>query len=55
MTETKICLPTERMWYRCPYCGKKLLIYDNAAKCSGIYIQCKKCKREVEVRIAEHL
>lgn len=46
-------IPTERKWYCCPApdCRQKLLIYDNTALCSGVYIRCKKCGREVEVNI----
>ena len=29
MMEHMIKIPTERKWFRCPYCGKKLLICDN--------------------------
>lgn len=41
----------EKKWYTCPACGQRLLIYADGAKCSGVYIRCKGCKREVEVRI----
>lgn len=43
--------PLERKWYMCPFCGKKLVIYDNTAKCSGVFIMCKNCKKEVEIKI----
>lgn len=43
--------PTERRWYRCPHCGQKILIYDDTTRCKGIYIPCKKCRREIEVKI----
>lgn len=41
----------KREWYKCPDCGKKLAIYDNTASCSGVFIQCKKCKKEIEIII----
>lgn len=44
-------IPTRRKWYLCEHCGKKLLIYDDAAKSEGIYIRCKGCGREIEIRI----
>ncbi len=49
----KFRFPIERKWYRCttPGCGQKLLIYDNTARSSGVYIRCKKCGREVEVKL----
>ena len=43
--------PLERKWYTCPYCGKKLVIYDNTARSSGVFILCKNCKNEIEIRI----
>lgn len=47
----KIRIPTVRKWYHCPYCGKKLLIYDDVAECSGVYLNCRECKREVRIKI----
>lgn len=44
-------IPTRREWYVCKNCGKKLLIYDDSAKCRGVYIRCKGCGREVEIKI----
>lgn len=43
--EKVLKIPVVRKWYRCPNqeCGQKLLIYDNTAQCSGVYIRCKKC------------
>lgn len=41
----------ERKWYLCPNCGAKLAIRDNTTKCSGLYIKCRGCKKEVEVNI----
>lgn len=41
----------ERKWYFCPFCGKKLLIYDNTAKMDGgIFVKCKWCKNEIEIK-----
>ena len=40
-----------RKWYRCPYCGKKLLIFNDIAKCDGVYINCRECRREVKIKI----
>lgn len=44
-------MPTERYWYLCPYCGQKLLIYDNTAQCNGVYLPCKRCGKEIEIKI----
>lgn len=41
----------ERKWFKCPHCGKKLVLYDNTAKASGVFIKCKNCKNEVELKI----
>lgn len=43
--------PLERKWYKCPKCAANLLIYDNTAKANGVYIKCKNCKNEIEIRI----
>lgn len=41
----------ERKWYCCPICGSKLLIYDNTAKLNGgIFIKCRSCKNEIEIK-----
>lgn len=44
-------IPTRRSWYLCPVCGQKLLIYDDTAKCTHVYLRCKKCGKEVEIKI----
>ena len=43
--------PLTRHWYVCPVCGMKLAIRDNTARCHGIYIKCRACKREIEIKI----
>lgn len=43
--------PLERKWFRCKYCGAKLAIYDNTAHLEGgIYIKCRMCKKENEIK-----
>lgn len=39
----------EKKWYFCPYCRKKLVIHYKDAKCTGVIIRCKSCKRDVEI------
>lgn len=51
MRELRIPIATERKWYYCPHCGQKLMIYDDTAKCHGLYMRCKACGKEVEVKI----
>lgn len=51
MRKSAIKIQTERKWYRCPYCGKKLLIFNDIAKCDGVYINCRECRREVKIKI----
>lgn len=42
--------PTVRKWAKCPYCGAKLLIYDDTAECRGIFVKCTRgCGQEVEI------
>lgn len=38
-------------WFRCHRCNKKILLYDNKACCSGLFIKCKKCGYENEIKI----
>ena len=41
-----------KKWYICPYCKKKKLIkYSKDAKAKGIFLLCKNCGKEVEIRI----
>lgn len=40
-----------RTWYRCE-CGKALAIVDNTAQCRGVFIKCKSCGKEIEIKIA---
>lgn len=48
----RIRLPSiERKWVKCPECGTKLAIADSNAECRGVYIKCRTCKTEVEIRI----
>lgn len=51
MMEAITGIPTEKKWYFCPRCGQKLLIYHNAATCSGVYMKCKRCGETVEIKI----
>ena len=46
-----IKIPTRREWYRCPHCGQKLLVYTDTAECSDLYMKCRKCRKEVEIKI----
>jgi len=41
----------ERKWFRCPHCGKKLLLYTNNSIVKGVYVYCKRCKKDIEVKI----
>ncbi|MGN1165071.1 MAG: hypothetical protein ACI4S2_01420 [Lachnospiraceae bacterium] len=43
--------PIERRWYKCPKCGAKLAIIDNTTRCSHLFIKCRVCKNEIEVKI----
>ena len=37
-------------WYTCPVCHTKLLKVADNFIAKGIYIKCKKCKRQIEVK-----
>lgn len=43
--------PLRRMWYKCPHCSKKAVVYDNSAHCKGVYYKCKYCGKEFEIKI----
>lgn len=47
--ECKGLLP--KQWYVCPYCQKKLVLYEPNALCKSVYIKCKKCGKEIEIKI----
>ena len=38
-------------WYICPYCNKKLVKYKKGAKSKGVFLLCKNCKKEIEIKI----
>lgn len=42
-----------REWLVCPYCGQRVAIFENNALCTGVYVRCKRCRREFEIRIAD--
>lgn len=43
--------PLKRKWYPCPHCGIKLALVGENAKCENIYIKCRACKNEVEIKV----
>ncbi len=40
-----------RKWYICPYCKKRIVRYEEGAISKGVFLLCKKCKKEVEIKI----
>lgn len=39
-----------KKWFKCPNCGKKILIYDEIkGESQGLYIKCKSCKKVIEI------
>lgn len=40
-----------RQWFSCPLCGQKICQFSKGAKAYELYIKCKKCHNEVEVKI----
>lgn len=54
MSLSEIKIPAlVRHWYKCPHCGTKLLIYDNTAHATGLFIKCRTCKEEIKIEIKE--
>lgn len=43
----------DKKWYCCPECGQKILKKGDGAKSEEIYIKCKKCGKEIEIKIGE--
>lgn len=39
------------IWFHCPVCGQKLCKVAPGAK--GVYLKCKKCRNEVEVKASQ--
>lgn len=37
-------------WYLCTCCKQKLLMIDPSKKIEGVYIKCKKCRNEIEIK-----
>ncbi len=44
-------LPLKKHWYLCPICGKRLFLYHDAAVCRGLFIKCRECRNEIEIKI----
>lgn len=42
----------DKKWYTCPHCGKKILLYGPLARSEKVYIKCKNCKKEIEIKIS---
>lgn len=41
-----------KKWFLCPLCGKKILKYDEVkGKSENLYIKCKSCKNEIEIKV----
>ena len=38
-------------WFLCPYCNKKLVKYKKDANSNGVFLLCKNCKKEIEIKI----
>lgn len=40
-----------KTWYKCPNCNKKLIKYEKDACSKGVFLLCKKCGQEIEIKI----
>ena len=38
-----------KTWFNCPSCHKKICMIETSKNIEGVYCQCPKCKREVEI------
>ena len=40
----------DRRWAKCPFCGMKVVVYDNTANCRGVWLKCTRgCKKVFEL------
>lgn len=37
-------------WITCPVCGRKLALCAQGVKVSGVFVRCRKCHEEVELK-----
>ena len=44
-------IETMKKWFLCPYCRKKIIKYDKDAYSKGVFLLCKKCGKEIEIKI----
>ena len=44
-----------KKWFLCPYCNKRIVKYNKGAYSRGVFLLCKKCGREIEIRINKSL
>lgn len=42
---------TERQWFTCPICGQKLCQFCDTAVSIKVFLKCKKCHNDIELRI----
>lgn len=47
-------MDVNRYWFRCPDCGQKLAQKEKGAVSSGVFIKCKKCRKEIEIKLKEN-
>ena len=40
-----------KKWFNCPFCKKKLVKYNENANAKGVFLLCKNCKKEIEIKI----
>ncbi len=39
-----------KVWFKCPCCGQNIAKIDNSKNIEGVFLSCKRCRNEVEVK-----
>lgn len=40
----------DKIWVKCPKCGKNLFKVDYTSRYENIYVWCKHCKKEITIK-----
>lgn len=45
--------PTPKGWFACPKCGQRILKVAEGARSEKLFIKCKQCRNEIEIKIGD--